>query len=181
MDIQSAYGTPLITSQLATGYNGRVNVLTGESPDAKIKMMERSMKKNKATSYYDALNGIWENTTLSNLFFSAKNTQIIQNAIRAQIYQKSAGKYVIAPPGVDSLHIIMRSYFLQYVEYDDSRITAHIQELNGLVIDHCVNQLYGSSISYVRYLEDQSSLVQPLALPLNNDRNYKEMELKAWF
>jgi hypothetical protein len=180
MNFQQAYGTPLMTNNLQSGYNGRVNLITGESPDNKIKMMERSMKKHKATTYCDALNGVWERSVHSDLFFSAKNTQTIQNAIRAQVYAKSGNKFVLAQPDPDNLQIIMRSFFLQYAQFDPSRVTAELQMINDLVIEFCVHQLYGSAVSHIRYLEDQSSLVQPLERPLNHDRNYKELELKAW-
>ena len=64
-------------------YNGRVNIIEPDTPDAVFKMQERLAVKNKATEYREALDGVWETNPLSNVFFSAENIQIIQNGLRA--------------------------------------------------------------------------------------------------
>jgi hypothetical protein len=42
--------------------------------------------KNKATEYRNATLGIWEDSLLSHVYFSAENEQIIQNGIRSVLY-----------------------------------------------------------------------------------------------
>ena len=162
-------------------YNGRVNLLERPSPDVVIKMQERIAVKNKATDYQEAISGSWESNVLSQAYFSAKNVQILQNAIRAGVYQLSGNKYVVAPPNIDTLKIIMRSTYLQYAEHYPTNITEQIQKLNQIVLDYAIPDTLNSARSYIRYLEDQSTLVVPLELPLNHDRQYKQLELKPWF
>lgn len=162
-------------------YNGRVNVIEPQNPDVVIKMQERIATKNKATSYREALNGTWEDNLLAQVFFSAKNVQILQNGVRAGVYKMSGNRFVIAPPSVDTLKIIMRSTYLQYAEHYPDKITEQVQRLNDIVLDYAVNDAFSGASAYVRYLQDQSTLVVPLDLPLNHDRQYKQLELKQWF
>jgi len=162
-------------------YNGRINIIQPESPDVVFRMQERLAVKNKATEYREALAGTWENSVLSNAFFSAANIQIIQNGLRAGVYEMSAKQYVIAPQNIDTLKIIMRSIYLQYAEHYPDKITEQIERLNKLVLDYAVPTVYNEAVGYVKYRIDQSTLVVPLAIPQHHDRNYKQLELKNWF
>lgn len=162
--------------------NGRVDLLkTNEDPDIVFRMQERIAIKNKATEYRDALTGIWENTVVSKLYFSSENIQILQNGIRAGVYKMSNNRYVIAPPNIDTLKIIMRSIYLQNAQHDPNRITEQIEQLNKLVLDYAIPSTFNEAVGYEKYCEDQSTLVVPLELPLHHDRQYKQLELKPWF
>jgi hypothetical protein len=157
-------------------YNGRVNII--ETPKiAVFEMHEKISVKNKATEYREAVTGEIEQTPMSRAFFSAKNIVIIQNAIRAGVYNKSENKYIIAQPGIDNLKIIMRSFYFDYANQGTNNPTEEIKKINNLVVDYCVRQLFNSAVSYERYLEDQSSLVMPMDRPLQKDRNYKQLEM----
>jgi hypothetical protein len=164
-----------------TNYNGRVNIIQPESPDAVFRMQERLAVKNKATEYREALTGTWENNILSDAFFSAENIQIIQNGLRAGVYEMSEKKYVIAPQNIDTLKVIMRSTYLQYAEHYPNKITEQIVRLNKLVLDYAIPTVYNEAVGYVKYRIDQSTLVVPLAIPRRHDRKYKQLELKSWF
>jgi len=162
--------------------NGRVNLLKmNEDPTVMFRMQERIAIKNKATEYRGALTGVWENNTLSELFFSAKNIQLLQNAIRAGVYKASNDKYIVAPPNIDTLKIIMRSIYLQHAKHKPDGFTEQIETLNKIVLDYAIPTVYNEAVGYQKYCEDQSTLVVPLELPLNHDRQYKQLELKPWF
>ena len=162
-------------------YNGRINIIEMPDPNMQFKMQERIAIKNKATPYNEALTGTWESSTLSDLYFSAENIQILQNAIRAGVYKMSGNKYVVAPPNIDTLKIIMRSTYIQYAEQDLERIKEEIQRLNKIVLDYSIPATYNESVGYLKYREDQSTLVMPMDLPVKYDRAYKQLELKPWF
>jgi hypothetical protein len=161
-------------------YNGRVNIIQEPSIDEKFKMQERIAGKNKSTTYHEALCGTWEDNVLSKLFFSAENIQIIQNGLRAGVYNISQQKFVIPPQNMDNLKIIMRSTYLQYAEHYPDRITEQIERLNKIVLDYCVPSVYNECIAYLKYSHDQSSLVMPFERPMNHDRQYKQLELKPF-
>lgn len=161
-------------------FNGRVDVLT-EDQNEKNKMFEKIAIRNKSSSYCSALDGIWENNVLAQVFFSEGNIQIIQNAIRSGVFKLSNSKYNVPPQNIDQLKIIMRSTYLQYAKHSPNDITGQIEEMNQLVLNYCVPFVYNESISYIKYLQDQNSLVVPLELHVRPDREYKQLQLKPWF
>jgi hypothetical protein len=161
--------------------NGRVNFLEQEPKDMVFYMQERIAIKNKSTEYREALDGVMERTLLSDVYFSAGNMQIIQNALRAGVYEMSKGKFSIPPQNADTLKIIMRSIYLQYAENYPDKITEQIERLNKLVLDYAVPSVYNEALGYIKYRIDQSTLVSPLAIPQHHDREYKQLQLKAWF
>ena len=163
-------------------YNGRVNIISQPDPNVAFKMQERIALKNKSTSFASALSGNdWEETVLSRAFFSAENVQILQNGLRAGVYAKSKNEIVIPPQNTDQLKIIMRSTYLQYAENSPKNIREQIAYLNKIVLDYIVPTVYNEAVGYLKYMQDQSSLVVPLELPLHHDREYKQLELKSWF
>jgi hypothetical protein len=161
--------------------NGRVNILDPEVPDIVFKMQERIAVKNKTTEYRGALSGIWEDSILSKVFFSLENTQIIQNGLRAGVYELSDKKYIIPPQNIEVLKVVMRSIYLQYAEHRKDKIREQVERLNHLVLDYCIPTVYSEAVGYEKYLYDQSTLVVPLELPRHHDREYKQLQLKRWF
>lgn len=162
-------------------FNGRVNIIEPESPDAVFKMQERLAVKNKATEYREALGGTWEQNVLAQVYFSEGNIKIIQNGLRAGVYKMSDNKFVIAEQNIDTLKIIMRSIYLQYAEHYPNDITGQVERLNKLVLDYAVPTVYGEAVGYMKYRLDQSTLVMPMQIPQHHDREYKQLELKKWF
>ena len=162
-------------------YNGRVNIIEPENPDARFQMQEKNAVRNKATPYNEALTGQIENNALSQVFFSAENIQIIQNGLRAGVYKLSDNKFVIPQQNIDTLKTVMRVMFLQYAEYHPTQVTKQVERLNKIVLDYVIPSVYGESLGYLKYLQDQSTLVVPIQLPVQHDRVYKQLELKPWF
>jgi hypothetical protein len=151
-------------------------------PTAVFKMHEKIALKNKATNYFNSLSGNdWEDNLLARVFFSAENIQILQNGLRAGVYAMSDNKIVIPPQNIDQLKIVMRSTYLQYAEHLTTGITPQVERLNKIVWDYVVPTVYNEAVGYVKYMKDQSTLVMPLDRPLHHDREYKQLELKAWF
>ena len=168
----------ILSSYAPANCNGRINVLSDTSdPAAQFKMFERVAVRNKATDYRGAVNGVWEETQLSRLFFSADNIQILQNGIRAGVYRMSDQTLIIPPQGVDHLKVIMRSIYVENARHLKDGVTRQIEELNDLILDYCVPFVYKECISYVYYLRDQSTLVVPLERELPPDRDHKQLEL----
>jgi hypothetical protein len=143
-------------------------------------MQERIAVKNKVSEYREALTGVWETNLLGQVFFSTGNIQILQNGLRAGVYKMSDNKFVVPEQNIDNLKVIMRSIYLQYAQHNSSDITAQVSRLNSLVLDYAVPTVYNEAMGYMKYCQDQSSLVVPLDLPRNHDRDYKQLELKKW-
>jgi hypothetical protein len=159
--------------------NGRINI---KSPNtsALFKMYDK-IPANQCVTFRNATEGLWNDTVLSKAFFSQQNIQIIQNGIRAGVYHRSNGQYVVGPQDCDSLKIIMRSVFLQYSANQPSNIPQQIQELNKIVLNYCVQQVYSEAQGYMKYIDDASTLVVPIAHPVQASNTDRELELKSWF
>ena len=159
--------------------NGRVDII---SPDTNILFsMTDRIPVNECTDFRDAMTGNWYNTVLSDAFFSSKNIQIIQNGIRAGVYKKSNGMYIIGNQNCDELKIIMRSIFLQYAKNLSTNIKEQIQDLNNLVLDYSIKQVYGEAEGYMKYKQDVSTMYTPIAHPVMSKTNDKQLILKKWY
>lgn len=156
-------------------YNGRLNLMEQPDPAVQFKMMERIAIRNKATEYRDPLEGVWEPNLLSQVFFSAENVQILQNALRAGVHRLSQGSFVIPPQNQDALKIIMRSVFLQNSRNAPDHIREQVEEMNGIVLDYAIPNVYNEAVAYVKYLRDQSTLVVPMEREVRPDREYKQL------
>lgn len=159
--------------------NGRVNIVDVPQ-NIQFEMQEKIAVKNKSTEYRDALNGIFEETTLSKVYFSSDNIQIIQNGLRAGVYNMSEKKYVVAPQNIDTLKIIMRSNYLQFADHGNDDIKSEVTKLNKLVLDYAIPNVFNEVEGYIKYCQDQSTLVTPLDLPQQPDREFKTLELKNY-
>lgn len=132
------------------------------------------------STYNDAMTGNWADTPLSKAFFSQQNQQILQNGIRAGVYNRSNGKYVISQQSNSDLKMIMRSIFLMQSENRMTHQVDQIRELNAHVLDYCIPRVFGEAQGYIKYLHDASTLAVPLATPIHTSLD-KTLELKPFF
>ena len=160
--------------------NGRVNIL-GPNSDVKFSMMDRIPINSTNYSCRDAMTGNWYDTELSNAFFSGKNLQILQNGIRAGVYNKSNQQYMVGEQNLDELQIIMRGLFLQYAKNQPTGIREQISELNKIVLDYAINQVWSEAEGYMKYKRDASTMWVPINMPILSYTNDKQLELKQWF
>ena len=159
--------------------NGRVDI---KSPNTSaLFQMYDKIPANQCATFRNATEGIWSETSLSHAFFSQQNIQMIQNGIRAGVYNRSNGQYVIGPQDCDSLKIIMRSVFLQYSANKPTNFQEQIVELNKIVLNYCIQQVYSEAQGYMKYVDDISTLVVPIAHPVMANDNDRQLELKPWF
>jgi len=160
-------------------YNGRVNI---KSPNtSKLFTMYDKIPANQCSTFRNPTEGLWDETYLSKAFFSFENIQILQNGIRAGVYQRSNGQYVIGPQDCDALKIVMRSVFLQYASNQNNNIPEQVKSLNQMVLNYCIQQVYGEAQGYMKYMDDVSTLVVPIAHPVMANNTDRELEFKTWF
>ena len=160
---------------------GRVNLYTKDKNENGTPFfLQDTIMKNEKTNYSNATKYILSESLLSTLFFSSNNIQILQNAIRAKIYEKSNQKYIIDTQDYEQLKIVMRSIFLQYAMHRDDKIKEQIEELNKIVLDYCIPQIFNELKGYINYKKDISTLVQPLSNP-EYFKSDKTLELKNFF
>jgi hypothetical protein len=159
--------------------NGRVDI---KSPNTStLFQMYDKIPANQCVTFRNPTEGLWTSDSLSNAFFSQQNIQIIQNGIRAGVYHRSNGQYVIGPQDCDSLKIVMRSVFLQNSANQPNNITQQIAQLNKIVLEYCIQQVYSEAQGYIKYINDASTLVVPISHPVMANDNDRQLELKPWF
>ena len=56
-----------------------------------------------------------------------------------------------------------------------------IEELNKIVLNYCIQQVYGEAQGYLKYIDDASTLVVPIAHPVMANNTDRTLELKTWF
>lgn len=159
--------------------NGRVDI---KSPNTStLFQMYDKIPANQCVTFRNATEGLWTSDSLSNAFFSEQNIRIIQNGIRAGVYHRSNGQYVIGGQDCDSLKIVMRSVFLQNSANQPNNITQQIAQLNKIVLEYCIQQVYSEAQGYMKYISDASTLVVPISHPVMANENDRQLELKPWF
>ena len=159
--------------------NGRIDI---KSPNTSTLFeMYDKIPANQCVTFRNPTEGLWTDTYLSQAFFSQQNIQILQNGIRAGVYQKSNGQYTIGPQDCDSLKIVMRSVYLQHAANQPNNITQQVAELNKIVLNYCIQQVYSEAQGYLKYIDDASTLVVPIAHPVMADNTDRELEFKTWF
>lgn len=155
--------------------NGRINIL-----NAPNHLTLYDTPKVYTSSFTDALIGNWVDTPMSKAFFSIQNQQIIQNGIRAGVYQMSSNQYVVSQQPDTELKTVMRAIFLTHSENKVGNIKEQINELNYYVLNYCVPRVYGEAQGYMKYLRDASTLVVPISRPINISTD-RTLELKPFF
>ena len=159
--------------------NGRVNLVDQPRTDALFSLYDKN-KVNK-TSFRDALKGNKQENILSKTFFSAENIQIIQNGLRAGVYNKSGNNLVIGTQSDDAIKLIMQEIYLDNAKNDNTPISSQIRVLNSIILDKYVNKLYGEAQGYINYIRDVSTIKVPNNYPMpSGDRDHKSLEYKRW-
>jgi hypothetical protein len=159
--------------------NGRVDI---KSPNtSSLFQMYDKIPANQCVTFRNPTEGLWTDTDLSRAFFSHQNIQILQNGIRNGVYQRSNNQYVIGSQDCDSLKIIMRSVYLQHASNLPYDIPQQVTELNKIVLNYCIQQVYSEAQGYMKYISDVSTLAVPIAHPVMANNNDRELVLKPWF
>jgi len=154
--------------------NGRIDLL--HAPNS-LTLMDKPVY---TSSYSEAMTGNWVPSPLSIAYFSKQNQQVLQNGIRAGVYQLSKQQYIISEQSDKNLQMIMRAMFLEHSQNRPNHLKEQIHELNRYVLDYCIPRIYGEARGYLTYLKDASTLVVPLSNPVHTSLD-KTLELKPFF
>ena len=168
--------------------NGLVSTARAGSADfnsveTRFQMAERVNVRNKTTEYREAVSSIYESNETAESYFSAGNIESVQRAIEEQVLAKS-GQQFRAPLIVNDTKKVMRDTYLgcaKDVLSSTTGVAAQVDYLNQKVIAHCVPVVYSEAVSYLKFLKDQNYLVVPMMLPLQPDRERKDIVMSPQF
>lgn len=146
--------------------NGRVIGVSNIKSGNQFKMFTEN-NNNSNTAKETILYGTVTRSVLSDLYFSEKNMQHLQDMLRHQVYLASNKEYQIGNQNNTDLQIIMRAMYLQYAKHLPYNIKGQIEELNRYVIEFSLPKIMSEIKQYVHYINDIESLPAELPLPLN--------------
>lgn len=145
--------------------NGRVIAMTNNQ--SRDFPMFTANNNKKDTYKSEALKHIQVKTKLSLVFFSEVNIKRVQDMIRYNVWLKSDKQFVIGPQSNIELEIIMRAIYLQHAKNLDCKIAEQVQELDDMVVNHCVPKIINEVIQYQGYLRQLEYLPIPEDRPVN--------------
>jgi hypothetical protein len=154
-----------LTFQAPAGQNGRVAFADSDFNDRSAQGLPGFAPQTQAEQDFqaDMLRGNWEETPLTQAFFSSENVERIQSLIRKGVFDRSQPKgYVIDRQSVDELKIIMRAIYYQYARNLPNNIIAQVADLNAKVVDWSVPHILSAVDHHMYYLKDISTLPVPL-------------------
>ncbi len=159
--------------------NGKVNIM-GPNTSTLFSMMDK-IPINTNTNYQNVLAGNFQRSPLSDSYFSKQNIQYIQNGIRQGVYDKSQRRISVDQQPEDQIVMVMRSMYLQYSKNLDTNIETQVKDLNRLVLNFCVNNVFNEAVAYLKYREDASTMHIPIIHPIYSNKTNKVLEQKPWF
>ena len=75
----------------------------------------------------------------------------------------------------------MRSVYLQHAANQVNNISKQIEQLNKIVLNYSIQQVYSEAQGYMKYINDVSTLAVPIAHPVLANDTDRELEFKTWF
>lgn len=132
-----------------------------------VEMIQECNTRSSKSFNQVAIKNIHDCNKLNTLFFSKQNMQIIQNAIRRQIYENSNGEYLISEQDASHLYVVMRSIYLQESDNLSNNIRQQITKLNNLVLDWVVPKIMSNIKQELIYLKDVGKVPDPIPQPTN--------------
>jgi hypothetical protein len=76
----------------------------------------------------------------------------------------------------------MQSIFIEHAQHNANKIKEQIIQLNNIVLNYCISQIYTELISYLKYLEDISSMHIPNDRPVPTDgERHKQLEINHFY
>ena len=162
----------------STPMDDMLQVANGRIPDAGKVIGDDGLKQLDIVIHKDntdtSVKGLLEKTSISDIYFSETNINVLQDTIRYRVYEIT--NKVISKQSENELYIIMRSIMLQYANFRSGidEIKNEIKRLNEMVIKYSVKNVSSNVNQYSGYINDISKLPTQLDRPAfsNTDKNY---------
>jgi len=161
----------------------------------KIKRVNLTQMQNESEQRFKILHGMKANefdmvnptakqiqhSLLSHTFFSEGNMQILQNAIRKGVFEMSKGKYMIGEQNRGELRAVMTTKYLQHARHLPDHITEQVADLNRVVLQHCVPNVYKTAKFQLEYLKRIDTLPVPPSMPqVEYDEDRKTHKMRSF-
>lgn len=112
-----------------------------------------------------------DSLTLSQIFYSDDNIEIINKLIVLRVYKETGGKIKIPFQSRDDLKVVMRWVYINYGRNLPFKIKEQIKDLNNIVVCQTVPNLISAANQYLDYIRDIEMPREPLPPPINASRD----------
>lgn len=109
--------------------------------------------------------------TLSQIFYSDKNIELINKQVVLTIFKKTKGKIRIPFQLKDDLRVVMRWVYINYARNLPFKIKDQIINLNTEVVNQITPNLISAANQYLDYIRDIEKPLEPLPPPINASRD----------
>lgn len=109
------------------------------------------------------MTGTFCKNSLSDIFFSQSNIDLLQDYIIKGVFETSGVK--IVKQSEDELLIIMRSIYLQHGKNIDYNIQGQVNELNDHILKYCIPNINSSIKQYQGYIHDITKEQEVMDMP----------------
>jgi hypothetical protein len=124
-------------------------------------------------------------TDVSRMFFSRKNVDALQEAIRYRVWVDSSGRHVISRQSDTELGVVMHSIYVQQsrnVQGDAADVLGQVRELNAAVLAWCVPRIVGEADGYLRYRSDVANMPVPMEHgAIVTSKGARQLEFRSFF
>ena len=160
--------------------NGRLPELKNYKAGKPYQLYQNDINATQTPYNKEAIRNLQSDSVLSRAYFSQQNINIIQNAIRHQVWLQSNNQKIISNQSEVEIQIVMRSIYLQYARNLPNQIKEQISDLNKRVVNYCVPIIMSNMTQYQQYRRDVSQLPVPQAHPQQvSNAGSKTLELDA--
>jgi len=158
--------------------NGRVDLLS-KMPKFTIPQYQNPQSHNSMYTR-EATPGQKTRNSVSDLFFSGKNIDAIQEGIRYRVYVESNGQFTIGRQSDKELKTVMRSIYIQH-GIGNLDCIGQVRVLNSRVLEWVVPEVLNNLLQYARYKQDISTLPMPLdRAPIASMKGSRSLEFKSF-
>jgi len=112
-----------------------------------------------------SVKGIYEESSVSSMYFSKENVDLVHQEIIKGVYQQSG--QAISRQSDSNLQIIMRSLYLQYGKNLGCQIKEQVAELNSYVIKEAIRIILPNIQQSIGYRRDLNQLPGSIDRPVN--------------
>tara|TARA_B110001469_G_C9337201_1_gene179094 strand:- start:45 stop:512 length:468 start_codon:yes stop_codon:yes gene_type:complete len=154
--------------------NGRINIQN------QFDLFDKIPVEVNATPYTNATRGVYEETDLSNSFFSADNISTLQQSIIGNI--KAMSDYTIPTQNEHTLKSVMWGVYMEFAAHIPNNIKEQVISLNKKVLNECIPGILEAIKADIKYRYDISHMHTPIAHSISTtNKGLKTNEFKTFF
>lgn len=118
---------------------------------------------------------------VNTLYFSKLNVDAIQMGMRTLVYNRSCGKVKIGNQSASELQTIMRGIYFENSTNQVGNTLEQVRSLNQKILDFAVPRIIQEAQMHGKYVQDMTSLPEPMARSFNDSvAGTKTLELKRF-